>query len=136
MMRSMKITLTALFLALSWGGASTARAEVQLGDLLKKVAGKDSAKAKKSDKTETAGAEQGKANAEEKDSTQGATRTESAEGVKVDRFIDRNNDGIDDRRQSKVKRDERRTAPAAAPNRPRRETPAAPADSGRGRPPG
>lgn len=132
--------MTVALFALGASGATTARAEIQFGDLVKKAAGKDRAAppskgARKGDSKSGAG-EQGKPARESRDTAGEAKQPEvGSASEKVDRFIDRNNDGIDDRRQSKVKREEPRPTPTPSEERTQQAPAAAPPDSTSRRPP-
>lgn len=131
-MRTRLITLTLFVLATGLTAAPPVQAKVQLGDLFKKVAGKN----KDQDKDKARPKDTTKAGEQATSALQGRTK-DSAEKdeSKVDDFIDANNDGVDDRKRPKVRRDGPRQAPAEAPAAGRKRTPKAQPDTAKGRPP-
>jgi len=112
-----------VLLALCLVATPPVHARIQLGDLLKKAAGKDKEQAKEPAKTkDSTQVEEGSAAATEAPKS---TRERAADrnDTKVDNFIDANHDGVDDRKQVKIRRDRTRRASPAAPTPASKRTP-------------
>lgn len=137
-MRMRILTLTMLVLLGGLPTAPPAHARAQLGDLLKKVTGKDS-KAKETDKDKAPSKDTAKSNEGTAGSAESAGNRAPGPAPKqerkVDSFIDQNNDGVDDRRQSKVRRDSPRKASPESSAATRRPASRSVPDSSKTRPP-
>jgi len=139
-MRTRWIIVTTVVLLGGLSMAAPAHAEVQLGDLLKKVTGKES-KEKEQNKDKSKAQVQDTIKADKRgdrpaESASGKTgRPAAKDERKVDSFIDQNHDGVDDRRQSKVRRGDPRQAPAESPAAPAKASPRAQPDTSKGKPP-
>lgn len=127
-----RLKLLALFVLVGALAAPPVQAKVQLGDLLKKVTGKnkDQDKDKARPKDSTTAKEQATS------ALQGGARDAAAKDTSsVDDFIDANNDGVDDRKQPKVRRDRPHETPARTPPAAKERTPKGQRDTAKTRPP-